>query len=315
MDNYSFRSLKTLVSIGSILSAYGIDSGLRHYRDQLFGPCPLHGGDNPTAFRVHLQRGLWRCFTHCGGGDSVELIRRIENCSHAQAARHLNRLASKNTSPCTNEVISNTSEPNSSFKPFTRAIPLNPEVPFLQLTKGIRVATARRFEAGVARSSPFLANTVAVRLHDMHGGPLGYCGRQLDSHMIKRFGKWRFPKNLPKGTVLYNAHRAHPFLKSGIIVVECPWAAIRLAQAGLPNAVALLGTLPSQMQIDWLSKARALLLLLDGDAAGHKAAATVHQALASVITMHIHRLPDQMEPEDLSDQSLVSLVAQYPLFS
>jgi DNA primase len=315
MDNYSFRRLKAVVSIGQIMSAYGLDTGLRRYGDQLFGPCPLHGGDNPTAFRVHLERGLWRCFTHCGGGDCVELIRRIESCTFAEAARHLNRLAFGRAGPCAAKVNTIASVRKSSFKPFTRSIPLNPESPFLQLTKAITVATARRFEAGVAGSSPFLASTVAVRLHDTHGSPLGYCGRQLDPDMRQRFGKWRFPKNFPKGAVLYNAHRAHPFIKSGIIVVECPWAAMRLAQAGFPNAVALLGTLPSQIQIAWLSKARSLLLLLDGDSAGRKAATTIHHALASVIPVHIHQLPDQLEPEDLTDQSLAGLVAQYPIFS
>ena len=43
----------------------------------------------PTAFRVHLTRGMWRCFTACGGGDTVDLIRCIENCSYAEAARYL----------------------------------------------------------------------------------------------------------------------------------------------------------------------------------------------------------------------------------
>lgn len=315
MDNYSFKRLKTFVSIGQIMSAYGLDIRLRRYGDQLFGPCPLHGGDNPTAFRVHLQRGLWRCFTHCGGGDCVELVRRIENCSFAEAARHLNRLASGRTGPSGARANPITSVRESSFKPFTRSIPLDPESPFLQLTKAITVTTARRFEAGVARRSPFLANTVAVRLHDMHGMPLGYCGRQLDPNMLQRYGKWRFPKYFPKGAVLYNAHRAHPFIKAGIIVVECPWAAMRLAQAGFPNAVALLGTIPSQIQIGWLSQARALLLLLDGDAAGRKAASTIYQALASVTPVHTHQLPDQLEPEDLTDQALARLVAQYPLFS
>jgi hypothetical protein len=46
----SFRHLKRQVPIGRILSFYGFDSKLKRRGDQLFGPCPLHGGDNPTAF-------------------------------------------------------------------------------------------------------------------------------------------------------------------------------------------------------------------------------------------------------------------------
>jgi hypothetical protein len=42
---------------------------------------------------VHLERNLWRCFTSCGGGDTIELVRRIHGCSYAQAARHMVRLA------------------------------------------------------------------------------------------------------------------------------------------------------------------------------------------------------------------------------
>lgn len=39
------------------------------------GPCPVHGGDNPTAFTVDDERGLWHCFTHCdpNGGDIFTL--------------------------------------------------------------------------------------------------------------------------------------------------------------------------------------------------------------------------------------------------
>lgn len=51
--------------------------------------CPIHGGDNKTAFTVSRDSQLWRCFTRaeCGGGDVIELIRKIEKCDVAQALR------------------------------------------------------------------------------------------------------------------------------------------------------------------------------------------------------------------------------------
>jgi DNA primase len=309
MDPYSFRFLKTRVSIGQVFAAYGLDSRLRQRGDQLTGPCPLHGGDNPTAFRVHLQRNLWRCFTACGGGDTIELIRRIHGCSYAQAARHLHRLAEGSPSHTTR------TEPEgcSSFKPFTRTIALNPEVLFLQRGKRILPDTARYFEAGTTRSSPFLKNTAAVRLHDIQGRPLGYCARLLLADQIARSGKWRFPKHFPKAHVLYNAHRAEPFRHEGIIVVECPWAVMRLRQAGIPNAVSLLGTQLFKDQIVWLAKAPGILLLLDGDHAGRQASARIAKSLQTLTTVYTHLLPDNKEPEDLSDRSLASIVQKYPL--
>jgi len=310
MDPYSFRFLKTRVSVGQVLAAYGLDVHLKRRGDQLTGPCPLHGGDHPTAFRVHLQRNLWRCFTACGGGDTVELIRRIHGCSYAQAARHLHRLAEGfplHTIPTAPGAVG-----CSSFKPFTRSITLNPQVHFLQTIKKISSDTARYFEAGATRSSPFLRNTVALRLHDIQGRPLGYCARLLLADQIARLGKWRFPKHFPKAHILYNAHRAEPFRHEGIIVVECPWAAMRLRQAGIPNAVSLLGTQLFDDQIKWLSRAPGILLLLDGDPAGRQASARIAHSMQA-LTVYTHLLPDNKEPEDLSDQSLAAIVRKYPL--
>lgn len=311
MDPYSFSFLKTRVSIGQVLAAYGLDSHLKAKNAQLTGPCPLHGGDNPTAFRVHLERNLWRCFTHCGGGDTVELIRRIHKCSYAQAARHLYHLAEG--LPLHKVRVPHRTSDCSSFKPFTRPIALDPKSYFLQTIKKISPATARFFEAGTTKSSSFLSNSVALRLHDIQGRPLGYCARLLLTDQIARFGKWRFPRHFPKAHILYNAHRAERFRHEGIIVVECPWAAIRLSQAGIPNVVSLLGTQLFDDQFAWLSQAPGILLLLDGDPPGRDASARIAESLRAKTTVYTHLLPQNKEPEDLSDDSLRSILLKYPL--
>jgi DNA primase len=313
--DYSFRHLKATVTIARILSAYGLDAKLTRRGEQLYGPCPLHGGDNPTAFRVHLAKGLWRCFTTCGGGDTVELIRRIEHCSYGQAARHLHRLAAAQPPVATVDTpLSHQNPRKLPFVPFANSIPLNPRTPFLQRIKGITVATATQFEAGTTTRSAFLRDSVAVRLHDMSGQPLGYCGRNIHPPSPSHPGKWRFPKNFPKTKILYNAHRADSSRKYAAIIVECPWAAMRLTQAGFPNTVALLGTTISDTQVAWLTRSSSILLLLDGDIAGQNAALHIARCLAPHTKVLTHRLPDGKEPEDLSDQELASLVSTYSSF-
>ena len=309
--NFDFKYLKTKVSIDQVLAAYGLDAKLRRQNHSLYGPCPLHGGDNPTAFHVHLKRGLWRCFTACGGGDIVDLIRSIENCSFAEASHHLNRLMGYVKPSSHSLVYTSPPSDNCTFSPFVYHIPLKPSVPFLQDIKKISVSTALRYEAGTTNKGSFLRGTVAVRLHDLSGQPLGYCGRYLDHKPIIRWGKWRFPKNFPKKNILYNAHSALCFRKQGIIVVECPWAVMRLAQAGVNTAVALLGTTISTAQISWLSKAPKVLLLLDGDQPGKKAASAIANILRHNTNIFIHSLPNDMEPEDLSDKQLISIVNKY----
>jgi len=307
---YSFRHLKVKVGIEAILSYYRLDLHLKRRGDQLFGPCPLHGGDHPTAFRVNLGRGLWSCFTACGGGDQVDLIRQIERCSYGEAARHLQRIAAAlpKAPPVISPAIPSRER---AFTPFTHSLALNPRCHFLQNIKAILPATSARFEAGTSSSSTFLKNMVAVRLHDMDGNPLGYCGRRLDPNEASRFGKWRFPKNFPKAQILYNAHRARCFQYQGIVLVECPWAVMRIAQAGFPNAVALLGTTLSQIQTNWLSNANFILLMLVGDPAGHKAASSIINTLGASIKVLEHRLPDNAEPEDLPESYLRSILGSY----
>lgn len=309
--NFDFHSLKARVNISRVLSAYGFDAGLKRRKHLLYGPCPLHRGDNPTAFRVDLARGLWRCFTACGGGDTVELVRRIENCSYAQAARKMLWLAQGST-PSGYQAA--TFSIDRKFSPFTKRIPLNPIIAFLQENKKISVEIARRFDAGVTDRSPFLRGTVAVRLHDFYGKPLGYCGRRLEPDQIARWGKWRFPKNYPKNEMLFNAHRAISSRKNGIVVVECPWAAMRFTQAGVANAVALLGTTVSKAQLAWLSKAPTVLLMLDGDPAGQKAAPKIAMALRGSTRVVFHHLSKGLEPEDLSDRQLLRITQRH-LFS
>lgn len=311
---FDFRYLKAQVSIGQVLASYGLDRHLRRKHHSLLGSCPLHRGDNPTAFRVDLQNNMWHCFTACGGGDTVELIRRIENCSYAEAARHLYRLSNGPKPSSSMRAPAPQSCPPSIFFPFRKKIPLNPKVSFLQEVKKISPQTATHFEAGTCEESPFLRGKVAVRIHDLQGNPLGYCGRRLDRKDVSLWGKWCFPKNFPKKDVLYNAHRAICLRHRGVVVVECPWAVMRLAQAGIYSAIALLGTVLTPTQAAWLVRAPLVLLMLDADPPGKKASLAIAATLRSKTHVLIHELPRDMEPEDLTDNEL-KLIAANLLFS
>jgi DNA primase len=98
-------------------------------------------------------------------------------------------------------------------------------------------------------------------------------------------------------------------------VVECPWAVMRITQAGFPNVVALLGTTLSQTQTAWLASAGSVLLMLDGDPAGDRAASSVLNALRPHTHVLRHRLENEMEPEDLSDPALRSILRTHFSFS
>ncbi len=264
------------------------------------GPCLLHGGDNPSAFVVHRDKNLWRCFTGCdAGGDVVELARRLQGGSYRAAAVYLASLVGAPMDP--GPSLGHPMPRTRPFRPFTRRLRLDPGVPFLS-RKGIWPQTARSFDVGAFHGRGMLAGCIAVRLFDPRGQPLGYAGRHLDPERTIT-GKWKLPSGLPRNALLYAYHRAAGHLHRGVFLVECPWGALRLHQLRIP-AVALLGTHMSPRQQDLLREVPRVILLMDGDEAGRRAAQVIHGRLPDAVVVD---LPEGLDPDDLGDYELAEL--------
>lgn len=304
----TFSHLKRTVSIATVLNAEGLTTALKRRGQRLVGPCPVHGGDNPHAFVVDLAKDLWYCFTRCqGGGDVVELVRRLHRVGYRQCAHYLATLAPTPPPPPV------TLPPQRPFQPYTRSLRLDPLAPLLH-QKGIRPQTAQRFAAGGYEGPGFLRGCIAVRLHDPQARPLGYAGRRLDPHQARRYGKWKFPPGLPKRELLYGFHHIRTPLSQGLVVVECPWGVMRLMQIGFPT-VALLGIQLSTTQLQLLYPCSRIVLMLDGDDAGRSASRKIANALTQHAGIRVGRieLPQGLDPDDLSDTDLTHRL--HPFFS
>jgi len=301
-----FARLKQRVCLHQVLLAKGLTGALRPRGSRLIGPCPVHGGDNPRAFVADLGRNLWHCFTRCqGGGDVVELVRRLDHLSYRETARYLARLAQE---PVAVDGPRAAAGPGP-FRPFIRQLALDSATPWLA-RKGIAPATAAGFEAGAYHGRGFLDACIGVRLHDPAGQPLGYAGRRLDKHAIARYGKWKLPRGLPKRHLLYGVHHAAAGRHHGLVVVECPWGVMRLAQLGVP-AVALLGTQLSPAQHQLLQQFPRVVLMLDGDPAGRDATVRLFQRLGQSVHTQWVYLPAGHDPDDLDDSALAALVPSF----
>lgn len=292
-----FRQLKRTVSITHVLADRGWMDRMRPQGANLVGACPVHGGDNPNAFVVHRHKNLWHCFTGCdAGGDVVELARRLQGGCYRAAALYLASLAdvSMDPGPQPEQVI----PPLRPFRPFTRRLWLDPNASFLT-RKGIWPHTARSFDVGAFNGRGMLAGCIAVRLFDPQGQPLGYAGRHLDPERAIH-GKWKLPSGLPRNALLYAYHRVASHLHRGLFLVECPWGALRLHQLKIP-AVALLGTHMSPRQQDLLREVPRVILLMDGDRAGRRAAQMIRRRLPHAVVVD---LPEGLDPDDLGDYEL-----------
>src|SRR4051812_14006586 len=69
-----------------VLAHYGIE--LRQQGQQLYGPCPIHGGHNKRQFAVRAATSEWHCFGDCKcGGAMLEFVAAMEKVEIVEAAR------------------------------------------------------------------------------------------------------------------------------------------------------------------------------------------------------------------------------------
>jgi len=195
------------------------------------------------------------------------------------------------------------------FQPFTKRLILDHSTAWLQ-RKGISPQTARAFESGAYHGPGLLADCIAVRLHDLHGNPIGYAGRRLNDLQATEYGKWKFPRGLPKSNILYNLHRVIVNMTKCLIVVECPWGVMRLTQVNI-SAVALLGVHLSPTQFDILRRFPRIVLMLDGDHAGRTASAQIQRTLSDITDVHQAFLPQGKDPDDINDDLLIHLSGNF----
>jgi DNA primase len=148
---------------------------------------------------------------------------------------------------------------------------------------------------------------VMLPIQDARGRVIAFGGRILD----KRDGVAKYLNSpdtdlFDKGRTLYNLHRAAPAARQSgrVVVVEGYMDVIALANAGIPDAVAPLGTALTEMQLEMLWRMTdAPVLCFDGDAAGQRAAmraiARALPLLAPMRSLGIVRLPAGLDPDDL----------------
>ncbi|MFN4038284.1 MAG: DNA primase [Erythrobacter sp.] len=148
---------------------------------------------------------------------------------------------------------------------------------------------------------------VMLPIHDARGRVIAFGGRILD----KRDGVAKYLNSpdtplFDKGRTLYNLHRAAPAVRQTgrVVVVEGYMDVVALAQAGIAEAVAPLGTALTEMQLEMLWRmVDTPILCFDGDSAGQRAAMrAITRALpllAPMRSLGIVRLPAGLDPDDL----------------
>lgn len=321
-----FAELKRQVSITDVLARYGILDGLREKKPgKLVGSCPIHGGKNGTSFNVDSGKNVFHCFSQCGGGNVLDLVMKLEDCSIREAGEKLSdwfelrfdrrggiaKTAKRRPKPRSATASHNSGRSDASRvnPPLERPLKgLNHDHPYL-VERGLTVPTIKEFGIGHCTRG-LMRGRIAIPIHDEHGILVAYAGRAVDRELAEAHGKYRLPDRFKKSFVLFNLHRASEHADQGLIVVEGFFDCFRVHQAGFSNVVALMGSTLSEPQEQLLlSHANRVALMLDGDEAGTKCLREFYGRLRRRLYLREMHLEAGEQPDALSDERIRELLS------
>lgn len=177
-------------------------------------------------------------------------------------------------------------------------------------------------------SFDLLNGRLIVPIMDVYGNSIGFGGRRIDTYGVdvKEFYKWKTDNlsgldkylkwksskwiNTPykKSDHLFNLNKAKKsiFEKGYCFIVEGYFDAIFLDVCGFKNVVALCGTSLSPKQAELIFRyCDTVVIMLDGDDAGQIAAEkSIIKARNASLFAHIVKLPNGVDPDNLTQAEL-----------
>ena len=274
-------------NITKILDMLRVDYEERY--QYIVAPCPIHGGDNKSAFSWHLDLGMYQCFSRgCHeqyGKDVYGLIMGVQECKFPEAFAYVKNVYSKDA-PIDVRVI-NQQLSNKKFveEQVKKEKVVYPESILEKLTyheyaekRGYPRTLIQSYQAGVSGNKYHrMSNRLIFPVRDINGSIVGFTGRTLlDNYKDLGIGKWEHSKGFSKSDNLFNIDRAVQYIgETGCaIVTEGPLDVLRLEQAGIHNGVGIFGRKLHNKQISILMEAGAskLIIALDADNAGKSGA-------------------------------------------
>jgi len=321
-----FRLVKQSVTMQMVLDHYRIN-GLQKNGNELRGACPIHKGEGSRTFQVNVSKNVFQCFSCKVRGNVLDFVAALEGCTIREAALSLqswfaigesqsHRAESDHQSP-TLASQAPSEEPASGGA-------INPPLRFqlkvdcghdYGIGRGLSKETLDHVGAGLCVSKGTFAGRFVIPLHNAEGDLVGYAGRSIDDFEPK----YLFPsseKGFYKSHLLYNLHRVCGERSDNkvVVLVEGFFGCFKLTEAGYPS-IALLGSSLSVQQEELICRSfNRVVLLFDGDEAGHGVTDVSLQRLGRKLWVKAIALPDLVQPDSLSEDELKTLLTRCASF-
>ena len=312
-------------------------SGSNHH-----GLCPFHNEKTPS-FTVSADKQFYHCFGCGAHGTAIRFLMEYDRMSFPEAVEFLARQAGMEVpqqarasapSPETASLYALMEQAAACYRQWLRQSPERQRVVDYLRSRGLSGDVAARYGIGyappgwdnllkaLADPEQLIRAGLAIRneqgrvydrfrdrvmfpIRDRRGRTVGFGGRVLDQQEPKYLNSPETPV-FQKGRELYGLHECLESLRKPpeILVVEGYMDVVALAQHGIHNAVATLGTATTGAHLERLFQVcRDVVFCFDGDRAGRDAAWRALENALSVMRddrqARFLFLPDGEDPDSL----------------
>ncbi len=302
------------------------------------GACPLHGGDNKTAWFYGCRRDIcyWRCCTRqCEKDYNATPVGLIEGLlakkygykgrpGTTQVVKFLSKFLNQelgleqisieaaekiNFNRIVNIFTDEDKEPESKMtREYVRKNLKEIPAPYY-IKRNYKAETLDKFDVGVCSTvGKEMCGRAVIPVYNSSGFFVGCTGRTLvDSEF-----KWKHSWDLNTFSILYNLNNAKEHIaKTGyVILVESPGNVWRLWQCGIYNVVGTFGAKLSDGQKTLLdySGATGIIAMFDPDDAGRKATDRVVELCKNAYNVYIPTINALCDIGDMVDDRVIKEV-------
>ena len=307
-------------NINKLLEYYGFNN-IKQSGKMIRACCKLHNGDNPSAFVIDSETGLWYCHTgNCGGGDIYDLVQKMQNLTFKKAVHWLASFFNVDISKC--DVIERKNDYLSELNKWVKMMRnqkkielkefnIKEEVKLVTKFRNFKLETLQHFNLGYVES---------VQLNKKNGGiytlqnrlvfpvifkgvQVGIAFRRIKSSDVP---KWSLqPANLEYRNILYNYDNI--IGKKEIVICEGILDVWAFHEIGVP-ATATFGAHITKEQYKLILNTGAdITLAYDGDNAGSIANQKGIEMFKNKANINLITFPQSFDPESVTREELIRL--------
>lgn len=260
---------------------------------EISAKCPFHA-DNHPSFSINAKTGLWICY-QCSRAGTLQMLVQEIGGPDTNPVEFLREVKHK--------TIRRRADPHPVVE---KEENLNPYVVYARYENFGRVPSWALDERYISREACVLYGVKWAR-----GWILPIWSADIRANDISRLMGWQFkqldyvsnfPKQVKKSQTLFGLRELALGTK-GVVVVESPLDAVRLASVEIP-AVSTYGAFVSSAQIQLLiTTFDRIVLALDNDTEGRAQTAKIYPRLARLVPTTKAVLPSgAKDPGDLTDK-------------